>query len=871
MCCSAAAQQSDNVGFPTLHQLDIPSLEAIAAGQDEISRHRANLVLARRIAGRNLPEAVARIEALTEQIGVAAYPAEWVYLQAISAEIQIRSGQLDDAARALDNARPMLNRLENSSALVSFMLAEGLQQVRNGQQDKAIATYRRARFFAEAAGDAVLALHARHNEGAAQMQLGMLSAALENISAVHENIDLYPSDDLNLHAIQFNLARIQGMSGEIAPALAGFQANRPLWVEAGHLTRAFIVTTQIARALNTMGRHKEAIAELTTWLARDDIDAGPDLTADALLVLGQAYLAQGDFRLTESCIADARSIIDASNAIGRRTEFDILEASLLQAKDDLNAALVVIDASLSRISDDAPTVNTVDALVLKADILNDLGNSAAALQAQRTAMQTEREMRTAEFDQRMAAALVAIEFEGRQRELDMLRANERLSEARIERDQIFQNALIGVGALLALVAYLVWSQWHLERRARTKLEQTVDERTELMRKEMQKRVDAERAQRGLESRLVEDEKYRAVARLTAGLAHDFNNLLTVVGCSAELVKLRGEDREVKELADDILDAADSGTRVTRSLIAYARQQALHPERIRLDEFLDTNQSLFRNTLGAQVELTMDLEPATVEIDRSSLTTALLNVFFNAREAMPRHGKVRIVLREEEDAPTDRCFRLSITDNGDGMDDETLARAMEPFFSTKKTGKTSGMGLGLSTVYGFMRQSSGNVEIESIPNQGTTVHLLFPLAAASAADDVPDEMSQQRTRKRRVAPNVLLVEDQDKIRDLTRRALEAAGYRVHDCRNGSEAIEMLNGRTDFDIVVSDIVMPGPFNGIDVARTAQKVDVSMRVLLTSGHADVVPREFEFLAKPYSVATLLRRIEKLVGPAKEFAVQH
>ncbi|MEM1263234.1 MAG: ATP-binding protein, partial [Pseudomonadota bacterium] len=648
--------------------------------------------------------------------------------------------------------------------------------------------------------------------------------------------------------------------------------DRNEWVKLGHATRAFIVTTQLARAYSALDRHTEAVAELAPWLQRSDLNPGPDLMNDARTALAEAYLALGDYDAAERHIRQARAQIAASDVIGTRDEFDILEASLARARGDLDGASDALATIVAKLSQGDPTTAYLDALHLQADVFSELGEFPAAFTAQRRALQVERVLRTADFDRRMSVALVASENEASQRELEMLRAGERLAQTRSERDRIFDIALIGVGALLVLVAYLIWLQWYREHSARTRLEKTVAERTEQVRQELERRVDAERAKRLLEHRLVEDEKYRAVARLTGGLAHDFNNLMTVVSCSAELIKLGANDGDIDALAEDILDAADSGTRVTRSLIAYARQQALQPEQLQLDEFLIDNEALIRNTLGESIELVLDLAPARVEIDRGSLTTALLNVLFNAREAISRDGRVDIRLRAD-DAPDGRQFyRLSIRDNGTGMDEETVQRSMEPFFSTRRsdTGKSSGLGLGLSTVYGFMRQSEGNVEIESTLNNGTTVHLLFPAVTAQSSSGASEPVSRT-SRFSTISPMVLLVEDQDKIRLLTRRALEATGYRVRDCASGSEAIEALNGQTGFDVLVSDIVMPGPFNGIDVARTARKLNPSMQILLTSGHTEVVPREFEFLAKPYSVATLLQRLKGLAEPSEQLRESH
>ena len=859
--CALAQERTASTDFPSLHTLTIAQLTQLEP-TDSRSKARIELVIMRRVLGSSPAEALQLGDELLTRLDAETAPDEWYYLQSLRAEALVRNGLFADAEALLAELRPLSSRVSDASARVAAMLTEGLLLVRTGKQDEAIPVYRRARYVAEGAGEALLALYARHNEAVSQIQLGMTHLAMEQLKAVHENIDLLPADDSNMHGMTFNLAYLQNLSGEHESALSGFMHSRSVFEAMGHNVRSFIVTTQIARALHMLGRSDEAITEMKAWIERPDVTPGPDLMADALLVLGQACLATGDMSGTAGAIARARQLVSESGGRARLAEFAVLEARLLTERNEDEAALDVIERLIA--SPDLPTSSLVysEALLVKANILSNQGDFEQALLAQQRAMTAERELRTAEFDRQLSASLTANELAQRQRELDSLRTRDRLTEARFERDRVYKAALIGVGGLLALIAYLVWSQWHLERRARTRLERTVAERTSQVRDEMEKRVEAERARRGLENRLVEDEKFRAIARLTGGLAHDFNNLMTVVSCSAELVKLTAGDHKLEQLADDILEAADAGTRVTRSLIAYTRQQALHPENMRLDEFLAQNRELFQNTLGEQIELTLEVTPAVVELDRSSLTTALLNVLFNAREAMPDHGRVTIRLSEyEASAATRRYVRLTIEDNGRGMDDETRQRAMEPFFSTKSVGKTSGMGLGLSTVYGFVRQSNGNVEIQSAPNKGTAIHLIFP-AAEDVDTGMSDSGSKPLSRFAAVEPVVLLVEDQDKIRQLTRQALEASGYRVYDCANGADAIEALNSKRHFDVLVSDIVMPGPFNGLDVARVAGKISAETRVLLTSGHAEVIPKEFEFLPKPYDVATLLRRVTQLLG---------
>ncbi|MEM8985063.1 MAG: hypothetical protein AAGC71_18790, partial [Pseudomonadota bacterium] len=613
--------------YPALHALTRAELDQINT-TDPLTDLRVELAYLRSLINSDISAATERLPALESRIDAEFYPSESVYLHSIKAELLIRSGKLDEASAIIDEHRAALAAVDEPSVRVVFMLAEGLLLVRYGQQDRAIALYRRARFIAQSAGDSALTAIARHNEGVAQIQLGLTVVALENLTYVANNIDLIPNDMRLEETVRFNLAYLQLQSGEYQAALSNLQAvDRAAWIELGHETRAFIVTTQLARAYSSLARHNDAVTELEPWLQRADVNPGPDLMNDARTVLAEAYLALGDYEAAERYIRQARAQIEASDAVGKRAEFDVLEASLARARGDLSGARDKLAETIARLSQGDPSKGYLDALHLQADVYNELGDYAAAYAAQRSALQVERVLRTADFDRRMSVAIVTSEKETSQRELDMLRAGERLAQTRSERDRIFDIALIGIGILLVLIAYLIWLQWHREHAARTRLEKTVAERTEQVRQELERRVDAERAKRLLEHRLVEDEKYRAVARLTGGLAHDFNNLMTVVSCSAELIKLGAEESDIDALAEDILDAADSGTRVTRSLIAYARQQALQPEQLQLDEFLIDNEALIRNTLGESIELTLDLAPARVEIDRASLTTALLNVLF----------------------------------------------------------------------------------------------------------------------------------------------------------------------------------------------------------------------------------------------------
>jgi len=359
-----------------------------------------------------------------------------------------------------------------------------------------------------------------------------------------------------------------------------------------------------------------------------------------------------------------------------------------------------------------------------------------------------------------------------------------------------------------------------------------------------------------EDQLRQAQKMQALGQLTGGIAHDFNNLLTVIQGSADMLcrpNLK-EDRR-KRFAEAIVEASARAAGLTSQLLAFARRQPLQPEVVDVNALIAGMIDLLDRTLGERFTLDTDLsgEVCTVEADRAQLASAVLNIAVNARDAMPEGGTLRIATQLVEEA-TGNMVAICVTDSGTGMDEETLARAMEPFFTTKAAGK--GTGLGLSQVYGFATQSGGELRIESEPGGGTTVHILLPCSDASPPDL---DTGPGEARAARIGA-VLLVEDNEEVGEFAEAMLRELGHTVTRTRSGPEALEAAAERP-FDVVLSDVVMP-QMSGLELAEQLRRLQPSLPVVLTTGYSDEISRSGAggrpVLLKPYRLETLAAMLD-------------
>jgi len=378
------------------------------------------------------------------------------------------------------------------------------------------------------------------------------------------------------------------------------------------------------------------------------------------------------------------------------------------------------------------------------------------------------------------------------------------------------------------------------------------------------------AERQQEAILLQAQRMEAVGQLTGGVAHDFNNLLTVILGNLELLEPKLKDELSQSLAGEAREAAEMGARLTDRLLTFARRQRLEMQSLNLNEFALGLTELLRRTIGAPIDLSTALAPDlwSTTADPGQVESAVLNLVLNARDAMPDGGRLVI---ETFNATVDAAdvasnpgmaagdyVVLSVADTGHGMPPEVHARAFEPFFTTKGAGK--GSGLGLATIYGFARQSGGNVTIYSEVGKGTTVNLYLPRAGRRTEEEAAAAAKPAVDTGR--GETVLVVEDDERVRRLTALRLKELGYRVLEADHGAAAFAVLAETPDIDIVFSDLVMPGGISGFDLARRVRERYPGTRVILTSGYsaellnqADVAELDLKELRKPYRQVELAR----------------
>ena len=383
----------------------------------------------------------------------------------------------------------------------------------------------------------------------------------------------------------------------------------------------------------------------------------------------------------------------------------------------------------------------------------------------------------------------------------------------------------------------------------------------------------------LESQLVQAQRLESLGRLAGGIAHDFNNLLTSISGHTELLLAELEDGDARRSdAEEVARAAERAGALVRQLLTFSRNQVLQTHVVGLRAIVTDLETMLRHLIGEDVELVVELDPAlgNVDADSGQIEQLIVNLVVNARDAMPGGGMVTIegtnVLLDEAtaarlSAEPGPYVMLRIGDNGLGMDDATRARAFEPFFTTKEQGK--GTGLGLSTVYGIVTQSGGALELDSEPGLGTTFQIYLPLAEEAGETAEP---GAEPVAAPRGSETVLLVEDDDAVRNLAERVLAEAGYEVLTASGGWEALELV-GRypNPIDLLLTDVVMPG-MNGPELADRLGALRPETRVLFASGYTDgaVFRRELPggtpaFIAKPFTPDALRRKVrEALVVPA-------
>ncbi|GJH42352.1 ATP-binding protein [Pasteurella canis] len=366
----------------------------------------------------------------------------------------------------------------------------------------------------------------------------------------------------------------------------------------------------------------------------------------------------------------------------------------------------------------------------------------------------------------------------------------------------------------------------------------------------------------LENEIAHSQKMRAIGHLTGGIAHDFNNFLAVIIGNLDLIDPETlNERQAKRL-QRALKAAENSATLTQRLLAYARKQPLHPTILEINQLVLELNDLIKHTIPPTIKVRLDLAEnlPQVYIDKNQLETALVNLIVNAKDALNNEGNIIIRTTELNVQRTHRqehMVQLSIIDDGCGMDEQTQKRVFEPFFTTKQNGR--GSGLGLSMVYGFIRQSKGRVTIDSTLNKGTAIHLQLPIAKQTPTHTLT---STQNCTMSDIQYQILVVEDKASLRETLSEQLHAIGYQAVLCESGEQAIALLNQGLTIDYLLSDIMLSGKLTGTDVAKWVVAHLPQVKILLMTGHTEQLEKaeQFPVLVKPFKQLELQQKLTAL-----------
>jgi two-component system, cell cycle sensor histidine kinase and response regulator CckA len=423
--------------------------------------------------------------------------------------------------------------------------------------------------------------------------------------------------------------------------------------------------------------------------------------------------------------------------------------------------------------------------------------------------------------------------------------------------------VIGTIASFAILAAVFTRSRRRFRQMEAKLQQL---NAELADRVAERTDELERSQ----EQLLHAQKMEAVGRLAGGIAHDFNNLMTVIlGHTEILGEALPEGDPARADLEDVKVAGERAAALTRQLLAFSRQQVLAPKVVSMNDVIAGTHKLLSRVIGEDVEL-RTIESTTAQpvcVDRGQIEQVLMNLAVNARDAMPRGGTLTLEISSTEldgsqlNLKAGHYTTVAVTDTGHGMNELTKARIFEPFFTTKAPGK--GTGLGLSTVFGIVRQSGGAVAVDSEPGKGATFTLYFPVASA----DRTTSARVPRPALPRGTESVLLVEDEEGVRSLVRKALSRSGYRVLEASDGEQALRVAEEHSgEIDLLLSDVVMPRMSGGELLAKVAV-ARPRMKVLFMSGYTDDtiihhgIDRDFAFIQKPVTSDQLMRKIRSVL----------
>lgn len=708
---------------------------------------------------------------------------------------------------------------------------------------------------------------ALNGRATALLRSGLLEAALESFDEARQNLDPVAHQDI-VRILAINNGSAQLLAGHPEAALAVYREALS-WSQEVSPQFDLAVRANTAEAYVKLQRPGKAVALLEPVLTNGAVEgAAPGAVSHAQLYLAKAYLdldREGDALLQFARAAQFAS--EPANA-AIRNEVNLAYGIALTRLGREQEAIPLLTRVTEYHRSTGELWKVVDALKAQAKAYAGAGDFDRGYAAQAEVLKLQSTLQTEDFDRQLSfqSAQLASSKEAyaAAMQAQRLREKEIAASLNITRWLSLTLLLILITTLLYLFAARRLQLRTLEAKKleSAELERLVVERTTALENELSTRLLLQDERQQLQAQIAEGEKLRALGQLTSGVAHDFNNLMTVVTLSAELISLENDsmtERQRRALKD-ILIATESAASITSQLLAYARQQPLIPQPLELREYFNQSTALFQQTLSNVIELRVDVEATWVAVDQANLTTALINLLANAKDAIDGSGTVTLTARRAppETLPvtlqqdTSSYVLIRVTDSGTGMTTTELERAIEPFYTTK--GDENRSGLGLSMAFGFTKQSGGELALRLMEGGGTAVSLWLPEATATSQAAVAEHRNEIKPRG---SGRVLLVEDKAELRVAIQRLVSAMGFSVETAANADAALSLLKTGAPPDLMITDIVMPGSLNGKELADIAVAQQPELRVLLMSGYSDLTSDRYAILRKPFSIADLEREI--------------
>ena len=713
-----------HASFAVYERTPESELEAQLSDQPPREQARIQLMLARLAMDRDLQQAQEHLlqaagqMASDDQAANAYLNLTWCWMEMIQSRLDAAQDRCQQGIQAAEAS-------EDAWALAKAYGAAAVLQYQRGDLDEALRIGRIATQHAYNTENSITIGTQLNSMGLILRAQGLYEDGLIHFSRGLEALDLEQEVDMELYQVMnFNVGLSHADLGDYRLAKDYYQVGLDWAKSTQRHAKELTALVYIGIADIELGQPQTALNILTRAVARPEMAQNTGYLAFANAVIGDAHAAMGNYFQARQAYEAGMALAQGHPNTYEQRRLYAGYANTLFQLGEVDLARDILHTAIERADNESSFGYLLDSLQVLAQLEEAAGNYDQSLAAYKRVQSL-----TQAFQQQIV-----------ERELALLRADFELEEKERALEDVRQQAIVRNGFImfalaLGFIGYLSISRRNQKLRAEERaqqarqLEHQVAERTLELQEQIRQVTAAENARVMLERQLAEADKLRILGQLTGGVAHDFNNLLTVIIGAAELVREDVEDHEqLRGLLDHILTAAASGADITRALMAYARKQPMKLETVNLNEFLTGRIPLLARTLGGMVKLELGIQvQQTVEVvlDPSQLTTALLNLTINARDAQTKKTSVTVTLTVRDD----QWAVIEVRDRGIGMTPEQIEHAVEPFFTTKSE---QGNGLGLGMVYGFSKQLGGDLEIKSEVGRGTRVAIVLPLADASVA-------------------------------------------------------------------------------------------------------------------------------------------